>query len=444
MSEPIRVAVVGSGPAGLYTADELVKQGDVAIDVFDRLPAPYGLLRYGVAPDHLKMKSLETALRRILDQPEVRFLGGVEIGADIEPAELLDYYDALVYAFGSGSDRRLGIPGEELAGSFGAKDFVSWYCGHPDRLPQFALTATSAVVVGAGNVALDVARILAKTSDELRAATDMSDDVLDALATSSITDVHLVARRGPAQAKFTTKELRELGELANADVVVDPAQLELTEADQALLAEDKVAKRNVEVMLGWAGRALTGKPRRIHFHFRRVPTALLGEDRLEEVVLRRNEPGAAPDDLETVPAQLLLRAVGYLGLGMAGVPFDASAGVIPNDKGRVLGPDGAPLAGQYAVGWIKRGPTGVIGTNKSDARETVATLLADRDALPTPAHRDPDAILDLLRDRDVAVVNWAGWVAIEAAEKALGAGSGRNRVKIADWAQLLAAAKSAD
>ncbi|HEX4224189.1 MAG TPA: FAD-dependent oxidoreductase [Pseudonocardiaceae bacterium] len=443
MSEPIRVAVVGSGPAGLYTAEELVKQGDVAVDVFDRLPAPYGLLRYGVAPDHLKMKTLETALRRILDQPEVRFLGGVEVGVDVEPTELLDYYDAVVYAFGSGSDRRLGIPGEDLAGSFGAKDFVSWYCGHPDRLAQFVLDARSAVVVGAGNVALDVARILAKTSDELRAATDMSDDVLDALATSSISDIHLVARRGPAQAKFTTKELRELGELANADVVVDPDQLELTEADQAVLAKDRVAKRNVDVLRSWIGRPLTDKPRRVHFHFRRVPTAVLGQDRVEAVALRRNEPGADPADLEVLPTELLLRAVGYLGIGLPGVPFDASACVIPNDKGRVLR-DGTPSAGEFAVGWIKRGPTGVIGTNKSDAHETVATMLADRSALPRAPHRDPDAILGLLRERNVAVISWAGWIAIEAAELALGAAGGRNRVKIADWAQLLAAAKSAD
>jgi ferredoxin--NADP+ reductase len=443
VSEPIRVAVVGSGPAGLYTAEELVGQGDVAVDVFDRLPAPYGLLRYGVAPDHLKMKTLETALRRILDQPEVRFFGGVQVGVDIEPDELLGYYDAVVYAFGSGSDRRLGIPGEELPGSFGAKDFVSWYCGHPDRMSDFVLNATNAVVIGAGNVALDVARILAKTSEELRAVTDMSDDVLDALATSSITDIHLIARRGPAQAKFTTKELREFGELANADVIVDAEQLQLTEADEAVLAEDKVVRRNVDVLQSWIGRPLSGKPRRVHFHFRRAPTALLGEDELAGVALRRNEPGADPADLEVVPAELLLRAVGYLGTGLPGVPFDESAGVIPNQEGRILR-EGVPSIGEYAVGWIKRGPTGVIGTNKHDARETVATLLADRDQLPRAPHRDPDAILELLGSRNVAVVTWAGWVAIEAAEMALGAARGRKRVKIADWAQLIAAAKSAD
>jgi ferredoxin--NADP+ reductase len=292
-------------------------------------------------------------------------------------------------------------------------------------------------------VALDVARILAKTSDELRAVTDMSDDVLDALATSSITDIHLVARRGPAQAKFTTKELRELGELANADVIVDPEQLQLSEADQAVLAEDRVAKRNVDVLQGWIGRPLTGKPRRVHFHFRRVPTAILGEDRVDALVLRRNEPDADPAEQEVLPAQLVLRAVGYLGIGLPDVPFDPSTCVIPNAKGAVLR-DGTPAPGEFAVGWIKRGPTGVIGTNKSDAHETVATMLADRAALPRAPHRDPDAILTLLRHRDIAVVSWTGWIAIEAAEHALGATGGRKRVKIADWAQLLAAAKSAD
>jgi ferredoxin--NADP+ reductase len=440
VSDALRVAVVGSGPAGLYTAEELAKHGDVAVDVFDRLPAPYGLLRYGVAPDHLKMKTLETALRRILDRPDVRFFGGVEIGTDLRPDELRDYYDAVVYAFGSGSDRRLGIPGEDLPGSFGAKDFVSWYCGHPDRLPEFLLNAHSAVVVGAGNVALDVARILAKTSDELRAVTDMSDDVLDALSGSSITDIHLVARRGPAQAKFTTKELREMGELANADIVVDPAQLQLTETDEAELLEDRIAQRNVDVMRGWIDKPLIGKPRRVHFHFRRSPTALLGEDQVAAVVLKHNDAEGGED---VIPAELVLRAVGYRGIGLAGLPFDASTGVIPNEQGRVLR-DGVASVGEYAVGWIKRGPTGVIGTNKSDAKETVTTLLADLAELPKAPHRDPDAILDLLRARNVGVVDWPGWIAIEAAEMALGVSGGRKRVKISDWAQLIAAAKSAE
>lgn len=443
MSDMTRVAVIGSGPAGLYTAEELVKQGIKAVDVFDRLPCPYGLLRYGVAPDHLKMKSLEGPLRKILAQPEVRFLGGIELGVNLFAEELLDYYDAVVYATGSGADRRLQIPGEDLPGSFGAKDFVAWYCGHPDSSEQqFVLNAHSAVVVGAGNVAIDVARILAKTSAELRAVTDMHDDVLDVLTASTIEDIHLVARRGPVQAKFTTKELRELGELANADVVVDPEQLRLDEADEAAVAQDKVARRNLDVLLDWAGRPLAGRPRRVHFHFRRVPTALLGSTALEGVVLRRNEPGATADQDEVLPAQLLLRAVGYRGLPLPGMPFDEAAGVIPHDRGRVLR-DGKPASGEYVVGWIKRGPSGVIGTNKSDAKETVATLVADLDSLPTAPQRDPDAILELLRSRDVPVVGWEGWEAIEAAEAAVGVGGGRGRVKIADWAQLMAAAKAA-
>lgn len=438
-ADSIRVAVVGAGPAGLYAAEELTTHDHTTIDVFDRLPAPYGLLRYGVAPDHLKMKTLETALRRILDQGRARFLGGIEIGTDLHPAELRDHYDAVVYAFGSGADRRLGIPGEDLAGSVGAKDFVSWYCGHPDRLPRFTLDAHTAVVVGAGNVALDVARILARTSDELRAITDMDADVLDTLTASAVTDIHLIARRGPAQAKFTTKELRELGELANADVIVAPDQLRLTEADEADLAGNRVAQRNVEVLRGWSDRAPAGKPRRIHFHFRRSPVAVLGEDRVEAVVLRHNDDGGG---VETIPAGLVLRAVGYRGTGLAGVPFDPATGVIPNEQGRILR-DGTPSIGEYAVGWIKRGPTGVIGTNKSDAKQTVATLLTDQPELPRARYRDPDAILDVLRERGVTVVDWSGWVSIEAAEMALGASAGRKRIKIADRAQLFAAAKAA-
>jgi ferredoxin--NADP+ reductase len=386
------------------------------------------------------MKSVEVQLRKVLAQQEVRFIGGVEVGVDLPVSALADYYDAVVYAIGSGSDRRLDIPGEDLPGSFGAKDFVAWYCGHPDNAERrFVLNAHSAVVIGAGNVAVDVARVLAKTSDELRAATDMSDDVLDVLAASSISDIHLVARRGPVHAKFTTKELRELGELSNAEIVIDPAQLRLDDADRAVLERDKVARRNLDVLLEWAQRPVVGRARRLHLHFRRVPTELLGSTELEAVVLRHNEPGV--DRTEVLPAQLLLRAVGYRGLPLVGVPFDDDAGVIPHDRGRVLR-DGRPSIGEYVVGWIKRGPSGVIGTNKSDAKETVATLLGDRDVLPRATHRDPDAVLEMLRGRNMAVVDWQGWEAIEAAELALGADRGRGRGKIADRTWLMTLGKS--
>jgi ferredoxin--NADP+ reductase len=447
VSDSVRVAVIGSGPAGLYTADELCKGASVTVDVLDRLPCPYGLLRYGVAPDHLKMKSLEATLRRVIERPEVRFLGGIELGTDLSVADLTEHYDAVVYATGSAADRRLNIPGEDLSGSLPATEFVGWYCGHPDTaIDQVRLDAHTAVVVGVGNVAVDVARILAKTADELREKTDMPDHVLDVLAASTITDIHMVGRRGPAQAKFTTKELRELGELANADVVVDPADLELDPAGEAAVEQDKVVRRNLEVLREWAERQQQGRPRRIHLRFLRSPVAVLGTERMEGVELERNTLDhngrvVGTGETETLPAQLLVRSVGYRGVPLPGVPFDERAGVIPHEAGRVLR-DGSPSVGEYVVGWIKRGPTGVIGTNKSDAKETVATLLGELDALPRASRRDPNAIVELLERRGVPLVTWEGWQAIEAAEQALGATAGRNRVKITEREALMVAAKA--
>ncbi|GDY28521.1 FAD-dependent oxidoreductase [Gandjariella thermophila] len=447
MSESVRVAVIGSGPAGLYAADELCKHGGVTVDILDRLPCPYGLLRYGVAPDHLKMKSMELTLRKVFERPEVRFLGGVELGGELGVADLTQFYDAIVYATGSAADRRLNIPGEDLEGSLPATEFVAWYCGHPDAaVDRIRLDVRTAVVVGVGNVAVDVTRILAKTADELREKTDIPDHVLDVLAASTITDIHMVGRRGPAQAKFTTKELRELGELANADVIVDPDELVLDEAAQAAVDADKVVRRNLDVLREWAQRPLSGRPRRIYLRFLRSPVAVLGTGRVEGVVLERNtlDPSGrvvGTGETETLPAQLIVRSVGYRGVPLPGVPFDERAGVIPHDGGRVLR-DGTPAVGEYVVGWIKRGPTGVIGTNKSDAKETVATLLGDLDALPRAPHRDPDGIVDLLERRGARVVTWEGWQAIEAAERALGAAAGRNRVKITEREALLVAAKA--
>jgi ferredoxin/flavodoxin---NADP+ reductase len=447
VAEAVRVAVVGSGPAGLYATDELCKRGGVEVDVLDRLPCPYGLLRYGVAPDHLKMKSLEAALRRILERDEVRFLGGVRLGDELGVEDLTQHYDAVVYAVGASADRRLGIPGEDLPGSFSATEFVSWYCGHPDAaVDQFTLDARSAVIIGVGNVAVDIARILAKTSDELREKTDIHDPVLDVLAASAITDIHMVGRRGAAQAKFTTKELRELGELANADVVVHPKELELGVVSEQTVEQDKAVRRNVEVLREWAEREQQGRARRIHLRFLRSPVAVFGDGRVDGVELERNildDSGRAigTGETEIVPAQLLLRSVGYRGLALSGVPFDERKGVIPHDGGRVLR-DGTPSVGEYVVGWIKRGPTGVIGTNKSDAKETVTTLLGDLDALPRAPRRDPEAIVELLAQRGVTVITWQGWQAIDAAEQALGVDGGRNRVKIADIDALLAAAKA--
>ncbi|MGH3942461.1 MAG: FAD-dependent oxidoreductase [Pseudonocardiaceae bacterium] len=443
-SEPVRVAVIGSGPSGLYAADELSKHDGVSVDVLDRLPCPYGLLRYGVAPDHLKMKSLEITLRKILERPRVRFLGGVELGIGVSVTELRQYYDAIVYATGSPVDRRLSIPGEDLPGSFSATQFVAWYCGHPDApVDAFTLDARSAVVVGVGNVAVDVARILAKTVDELR-ATDMSEHVLKILDASTISDVHIVGRRGPAQAKFTTKELRELGELASADVVVDPAELVLDEASKEIIETNKAVRRNLDILQEWSTRPLQGRPRRIHLRFLLAPVAVHGTERVTAVECERTAldgSGGATGTGETVtlPAQLLLRSVGYRGLALPGVPFDERSGVIPHVAGRVQR-DGSVASGEYVVGWIKRGPTGVIGTNKGDAKETVEQLLTDLDELPRAPHRDPDAITTLLGQRGVGIITWAGWEAIDAAEQALGAAVGRQRIKIADIQSLRNAA----
>ncbi len=440
----LRVALVGSGPAGVYAADALLQRGDVAVDVIDRLPAPYGLVRYGVAPDHLKIKSILLTLQKILEQPGVRFLGNVEVGRDLTLDDLHRHYDAVVFANGAAVDREIGVAGEDLPGSFSAREFVAWYSGHPDAaLDRFTLEARSVAVIGVGNVAVDVARVLAKTADELR-STDLPDHVLDVLRRSRVEEIHMIGRRGPAQAKFTTKELRELGELTNADVLVRADELQLDEASTAAMAAQPMVRRNVEVLREWAGREPAGRPRRLHVRFLLRPIEVLGTDRMTGLRLERarldGAGGVVPlGDEEIIEAQMLLRSVGYLGLPVPGLPFDGRAGVVPHAGGRVLR-DGGPAPGEYVAGWIKRGPTGVIGTNKGDARETIAALLADAPALPAAPVRDPEAVLELLAGRGVRVVDWSGWAAIDAAERALGEGQGRSRVKIADRADLLRAA----
>jgi ferredoxin--NADP+ reductase len=368
----------------------------------------------------------------------------VELGSGITVDELRNYYDAVVYATGSSVDRRLSIPGEDLPGSFSATEFVAWYCGHPDaEVNAFTLDAHSVVVVGVGNVAVDVARILAKTAEEL-SATDMPDHVLKVLNASTVSDIHIVGRRGPAQAKFTTKELRELGELAGADVVVDPAELVLDQASKEVVETNKVVRRNLEALQEWSTRPLRGRVRRIHLRFLLSPVVVLGTTQVEAVQCERNTPDGSggvvgTGEMLTVPAQLLLRSVGYRGAPLPGVPFDERSGVIPHLTGRVQR-NGCTATGEYVVGWIKRGPTGVIGTNKGDAKETVEQLLADLGTLPRAPHREPEAIIDMLAQRGVGVVTWAGWEAIDAAERALGAMAGRARIKIADRAALLIAA----
>lgn len=446
---PHRVAVIGSGPSGLYTAEALLA-GDPAVhvDVIDRLPAPYGLVRYGVAPDHVKMKSVIRALVRTFDDSDrVRFLGNVHVGPGGIPGEALrEHYHAVVHATGSAVDRDLGVPGEDLAGSVGSGAFVSWYCGHPDAVgPGPLLDRPGAVVVGAGNVAVDVARVLARPADDL-AATDAHDAVLDALRASAVTDVHVLVRRDPLHVKFTPAELRGLGGLDDVDVVVH---------DDGLLAagvaepEERRMRQNIEMLTEWAARSATGARRRIHLRFLRSPVRLVddGTGRVGAVVVERNAVDAdgrvhGTGEVDTLEAGLVVRAIGYAGEPIEGLPFDPATGTVPNEAGRVL-LGGEPVRGSYVAGWIKRGPTGVIGTNKGDGAQTAESVLADLPDLATPPRPGGDAVVERMRSYGVDPVLWEDWLRLDAAEIALGERrGGTERVKIADRAEMLDAARS--
>ncbi|MGC2373318.1 MAG: FAD-dependent oxidoreductase [Solirubrobacteraceae bacterium] len=449
---PIRIAVVGSGPAGFYTAGHLLKQSEegsrsVEVDMIERLPTPWGLVRSGVAPDHPKIKSVTRIYEKTAAHPRFRFFGNVELGRDISRDELAERYHAIVYATGSPADRPLGIPGEELEGSHPATDFVGWYNGHPDFPDHdFDLSAERAVVIGNGNVALDVARMLTLTHDEL-AVTDIADHALRALDASNAKEIVVVGRRGPAQAAFTNPELRELGELADADVIVDGEELE-----RALAVEDPntdpTSVRNVSVLREYAKRTPTGKSKQVVLRFLLSPVELIGEQRhVRRVKLARNALQAGEDgqlraeptgETETIEAELVMRAIGYRGKPLEGVPFDEHRATIPNEGGRVVGPDGL-CVGEYAVGWIKRGPSGVIGTNKKDAQETVDALLEDlaKDAHLRPSDPDPQAIERLLQERVPALVTYEGWREIDRHEQSLGEPHGRPRVKLTRIEELL-------
>ncbi|MGD0454479.1 MAG: FAD-dependent oxidoreductase [Solirubrobacteraceae bacterium] len=462
---PIRIAVVGSGPAGFYAAGHLLKDsaGRFEVDMLERLPTPWGLVRSGVAPDHPKIKSVTRVYEKTAAHPRFRYFGNVTFGVHVSREDLLAHYHAIVYATGSPSDRPLGIPGEELSGSHAATEFVGWYNGHPDHtdLEFDLLSAERAVVIGNGNVALDVARMLVLAPEEL-APTDTADHALDVLARSSVSEVVILGRRGPAQAAFTNPELLELGELADADVIVDEAELEraLAVADPAA-EEDITCRRNVEILRSYASRPPKGHDKRIVLRFLLSPVAFLPDEhgRLGAIELVRNElvpasggglRAAATDERETIQAGLAFRAIGYRGIPLPGVPFDERSAVIPNDGGRVLDPDsGAPLAGEYVVGWIKRGPSGVIGTNKKDAQETVDAMLADlappngatappeRGAAHGPDKPDAATVEALLRSRQPELVTYSGWEAIDRHERALGEPSGRPRVKLTRIDELL-------
>ena len=443
----IRVAVVGAGPAGIYAADILTKEhAEISVDLIERLPAPYGLVRYGVAPDHPRIKEIVKALRRVLSRDGIRFLGNVECGTDIKLTDLQRSYDAVVFSTGAMTDRELDVPGVDLPGSHGAADFVSWYAGHPDVPADWPLEAREVAVIGAGNVALDVARMLAKPADE-QLVTEIADNVHQGLALNQAHDIHVFARRGPAQIKFTPMELRELSHSPEVDVIVHPEGFEIDEASQQAIAGNKGVRLVVDTLLKHVDAEPTDASRRIHIHLCQAPVEVLGEDRVEglrtEITeLQGDGTVRGTGRYVDTPVQAVYRAVGYRSSQLADLPFDQAGGVIPNAEGRVLDLDGTPMAGTYVTGWIKRGPIGLIGHTKSDAAQTVAHLLADLDQLPAPESSDPDALITHLAGRGVEVVTWDAFERLDAHEIALGQAAGRERIKVVPREEMLRASRS--
>ncbi len=443
---PWRVAVVGSGPAGVYAVQALLAAGhDVLVDVLDRLPAPFGLVRYGVAPDHPKIKSISRVLARVLGSPQVRFLGNVRYGRDLDAADLRRHYDAVIHASGSPHDRQLGIPGEDLPGSRPAAAFIDWYNGHPDGPTRFDLDVEAVAVVGAGNVALDAARMLVTGVDEL-GRTDVPDPVLAAYRDNRVRDVYLIARRGPQHAKFTTPELRELAALPDVDLLLRGEDLP-PEADDEQADYDRTVRNNLRTLRSWLDKPAGTASRRIHLRFWSRPTEILGTGAVEQVRIEgttlRDGRVVGTGRYETVPAQSVLRAVGYGGAPIAGLPFDEVSGTIPHQAGRVVGADGQPLPGLYVAGWVKRGPIGVIGTNKADAAETVRTLLTDLPTLPRALRPEAEELTALLQQRGVRYTTWDGWLRLERHELLCGEKQQRPAAKVADLPSMLELAGSA-
>jgi len=442
-SQRMRIAIIGSGPAGSYAAGHLLRHTDpdLHVDLYERLPTPWGLVRAGVAPDHPKIKSVTRLYERTAEHPRLRLFANVEFGHHVTLDDLRRHYHAVVYAVGTPTDRPLGIPGEELAGSYSATDFVGWYNGHPDFCDYaFDLSGERAVVIGAGNVALDVARMLVLTHDEL-AVTDVADHALEAFDRSGVREVLVVARRGPLQAAFTNPELLELGELLDADVIVDEAELALADGIDDPAA-DTTARRNVEILRSYAQRTPAGKPRRVVLRFLLSPIEIRGAGRVETVVFARNRLEAGPDgtlraratdERVEIPAAATFRAIGYRGTPLADVPFDSERGLIANEAGRVR-------RGEYVVGWAKRGPSGVIGTNKKDANDTVDRLLEDLAAgrLLEPEPISDEALEAFVRERQPELVDYEGWVRIDRHEQGLGEPAGRPRVKLTRLEELMA------
>ncbi len=433
----LRLAIVGAGPAGIYAADILLKaerKFDVSIDLFERLPAPYGLVRYGVAPDHPRIKGIITALREVLDTGDIRLFGNVLYGRDITLDDLKQHYHAVIFSTGAISDSALAIPGIDLPGSYGAADFVSWFDGHPDVPREWPLEAREVAVIGNGNVALDVARMLAKHADDLL-PTEIPDNVYQGLKASPVTDVHVFGRRGPMQVKFTPLELRELGELNDVDMVVHEEDFDYDEASKAAIETNKQIMVIDRIFRAWRDEPQTGSSRRLHLHFFANPVEVLGTDRVEGFRYERTEPDGAggvrgTGEFREVPVQAVYRAVGYFGSPLDGIPFDEKRGVIPNREGQVLDDHDEPVHGVYATGWIKRGPVGLIGHTKSDAMETIRHVINGQASWWSPAHPEEAAIPALLASRGVEYTDLSGWHSLDEHELALGAAQGRTRIKV--------------
>ncbi|MFC9516250.1 FAD-dependent oxidoreductase [Nocardiaceae bacterium NPDC056970] len=446
-TRPLRVAIVGAGPAGIYAADALMKSDtEVSIDLFERMPAPFGLIRYGVAPDHPRIKGIITALHKVLDKDPVRLLGNIDYGTDITLEDLRRFYDAVIFSTGANADRALNIPGIDLDGSYGAADFVSWYDGHPDVPRTWPLEAEKVAVLGVGNVALDIARVLAKTGDELL-PTEIPANVYEGLKNNKAVEVHVFGRRGPAQAKFTPLELRELDHSPTIEVIVDPEDIDYDEGSEIARRSSKQVDMVANTLQDWAIRDQGDRPHKLFLHFFESPTEVLGEDgkvvglRTERTELDGTGNVRGTGKFNDWDVQAVYRAVGYLSQNIPSIPFDDQAGTVPNEAGRVIGDDGKHIDGTYVTGWIKRGPVGLIGHTKGDANETIACLLEDAPNFAGAAEPSTDAVIEFLEGKGVPYTTWQGWYRLDAHERSLGEPEGRERIKVVEREDMLRASE---